>query len=92
MIKPLKWLATVGFACMFSLPAAAASKVGIVVETLGNPNFACLKKAAEEEAAKHSDLQLTVLGAATGTDLVGMTEHDSGSGAKAGSGNRFQCG
>ena len=59
------------------LPAAAFAqgvKLGIVVETLGNPYFACLKRAAEEEAKNHPDLKLTVLGAALGTDLIGMTK------------------
>ena len=63
----------VGLLTASALPAAAQSKIGIVVETLGNPYFACVKKAAEEEAAKHSDVDLTVIGAATGTDLAGMT-------------------
>ena len=49
--------------------SAKSVKLGIVVETLGNPYFACVKRAAEEEAKSHPDLKLTVLGAATGTDL-----------------------
>lgn len=52
---------------------AADTRLGIVVETLGNPYFACLKAGAEAEAAKHPEMKLTVIGAATGTDLVGMT-------------------
>jgi ribose transport system substrate-binding protein len=55
-------------------PAAAQTQLGIVVETLGNPYFACVKRAAEEEAALHEDVELTVLGAALGTDLIGMTK------------------
>lgn len=54
--------------------AAKKVKVGLVVETLGNPYFACMKKAAEQEAKKHPEVELTVLGAAIGTDLPGMTK------------------
>jgi len=73
MMKGMKWVAFAGMLGTMSTAATAGAKVGIVVETLGNPYFACVKKSAEEEAAKHSDLELTVLGAATGTDLIGMT-------------------
>jgi ribose transport system substrate-binding protein len=73
-MKPmLRLLAAAGILTALGLPAEAVTKIGIVVETLGNPYFACLKKAAEEEAAKHSDVDLSVIGAATGTDLAGMT-------------------
>jgi ribose transport system substrate-binding protein len=65
--------ATLGLVIALASPAVAKTKIGIVVETLGNPYFACLKKAAEEEAAKHPDVELSVIGAATGTDLAGMT-------------------
>ena len=58
----------------FSSAFAQQVKLGIVVETLGNPYFACLKRAAEEEAKNHANLELTVLGAALGTDLIGMTK------------------
>jgi ribose transport system substrate-binding protein len=68
-----KSIAAVSLLTASALPAAAQSKIGIVVETLGNPYFACVKKSAEEEAAKHPDVDLTVIGAATGTDLAGMT-------------------
>lgn len=54
--------------------AAKKIKIGLVVETLGNPYFACLKKGAEAEARKHPEVELTVLGAAIGTDLAGMTK------------------
>jgi ribose transport system substrate-binding protein len=62
----------VGLSFMSST-AWSDAKVGIVVETLGNPYFACLKKSAEAEAVKHPDVDLTVIGAAAGTDLVGMS-------------------
>jgi ribose transport system substrate-binding protein len=51
--------------------AQAETKIGIVVETLSNPYFSCLKKAADEEAAKHSDVSLTVVGGASGSDIAG---------------------
>jgi ribose transport system substrate-binding protein len=73
MSKIAKTLIAMGVATAISGPALAQSKVGIVVETLGNPYFACVKEAAEAEAQNHDDLDLTVLGAATGTDLTGMT-------------------
>jgi ribose transport system substrate-binding protein len=73
-MKPtLRLLAAAGILTALAPPAEAQSKIGIVVETLGNPYFACLKQAAEEEASKHPDVDLTVIGAATGTDLAGMT-------------------
>jgi ribose transport system substrate-binding protein len=62
-----------GLCALLSSPVHSEVKIGIVVETLGNPYFACLKKGAEDEAAKHQDVNLTVIGAATGTDLIGMT-------------------
>ena len=73
MTRIWKLLAAASVLTAFALPADAQTKIGIVVETLGNPYFACLKNSAEEEAAKHSDVDLTVIGAATGTDLAGMT-------------------
>ena len=66
-------IATV-FLAVAGIASAKTVKLGIVVETLGNPYFACVKRAAEEEAKSHPDLKLTVLGAATGTDLIGMTK------------------
>ena len=69
-LKILIFFVSVG---IITTSVEAQTKIGIVVETLGNPYFACVKKSAEEEAAKHSDVNLTVLGAATGTDLIGMT-------------------
>jgi ribose transport system substrate-binding protein len=68
-----KLFAVAGALTALGAPASGQTKIGIVVETLGNPYFACVKNAAEEEAAKHSDVDLTVIGAATGTDLAGMT-------------------
>ncbi len=53
--------------------AAEKIKIGLVVETLGNPYFATMKAGAEAEAAKHPNVELTVLGALSGTDLAGMT-------------------
>ena len=49
-------------------------KIGIVVETLGNPYFACLKRAADEEAAKNPGVDLTVLGGAAGADVTGIVK------------------
>lgn len=73
-MKPTwKLLAAAGVVTAFAMPAEAQTKIGIVVETLGNPYFACVKENAEKEAEKHSDVELTVIGAATGTDLAGMT-------------------
>jgi ribose transport system substrate-binding protein len=54
--------------------AAKKIKVGLVLETLGNPAFVSLKDGAVEEANKHPEVDLTVLAAATGTDLAGMTK------------------
>ncbi len=59
----------------FTSPAFAKDiKIGIVVETLGNPYFACLKRSAEEETKKHPNVKLTVLSGALGTDLIGVTK------------------
>ena len=59
----------------FTSPAFAKDiKIGIVVETLGNPYFACLKRSAEAEAKKHPNVKLTVLSGALGTDLIGVTK------------------
>lgn len=52
--------------------AQAETKIGIVVETLGNPYFACLRDGAEAEAAKHADVSLTVLGGSSGADVAGI--------------------
>lgn len=68
-------LAAVSMAAWTALaPAAHAetTKIGIVVQTLGNPYFACLKRGAEEEAAKHDGVELTVLAGATGDDVAGI--------------------
>lgn len=73
MTRIWKLLAAASVVTAFGLPAEAQTKIGIVVETLANPYFACVKKSAEEEASKHPDVDLTVIGAATGTDLAGMT-------------------
>jgi len=54
-------------------PVSAATRLGIVVESIGNPYFVCVRQGAEEEAKLHPDLQLTFIGGATSTDLVGMT-------------------
>ncbi|MGA0565510.1 sugar ABC transporter substrate-binding protein [Ancylobacter sp. VNQ12] len=56
----------------FSSAAFAATKIGIVVQTLGNPYFACVKRGAEEEAKKHEGVELTVLAGATGDDVAGI--------------------
>jgi ABC-type sugar transport system substrate-binding protein len=53
--------------------AHATTRLAIVVESIANPYFVCIREGAEEEAKKHSDLQLTFIGGATSTDLVGMT-------------------
>ena len=59
----------------FTSPAFAKDiKIGIVVETLGNPYFACLKRSAEAEAKNHPNVKLTVLSGALGTDLIGVTK------------------
>ena len=51
MLRSCFSAATLGLAIVLASPAVAKTKIGIVVETLGNPYFACLKKAAEQEAA-----------------------------------------
>lgn len=72
-IRPLAILSSILLGGTAALAQDAPVRLGIVVETLGNPYFACLKTGAEAEASKYDTLNLTVIGAATGTDLVGMT-------------------
>jgi ribose transport system substrate-binding protein len=67
-------IAAATIAVISSAAVAQNIKLGIVVETLGNPYFACVKRAAEDEAKLHPEVDLTVLGAAVGTDLIGMTK------------------
>ena len=74
MYRLLGMLISIFILAIAGAASAKSVKLGIVVETLGNPYFACVKRAAEEEAKSHPDLKLTVLGAATGTDLIGMTK------------------
>lgn len=62
-----------GFALPTPVLAADKISMGLVVETLGNPYFACVTGAAKDEAAKLGTVDLTVVGASLGTDLVGMT-------------------
>lgn len=69
-----RMMLALGLSVAIGSVAQAETKIGIVVETLGNPYFACVKQSAEAEAGKHDDVKLTVLGAATGTDLIGMTQ------------------
>ena len=66
MYRLLGMLISIFILAIAGAASAKSVKLGIVVETLGNPYFACVKRAAEEEAKSHPDLKLTVLGAATG--------------------------
>jgi ABC-type sugar transport system substrate-binding protein len=57
---------------MLGLSAADAAKIGIVVETFGNPFQACVRDAAEAEAAKHEGTEVQVLAGTSGADVAVM--------------------
>jgi ribose transport system substrate-binding protein len=58
---------------VLSTGSSAKTRLGIVVESIANPYFVCIRDGAQEEAKNHPDLDLTFIGGATSTDLVGMT-------------------
>jgi ribose transport system substrate-binding protein len=61
--------------CSFAAHAETKNvKIGIVVETLGNPYFACLKRGADEEAAQNPGVELTVLGGNSGADVTAIVK------------------
>lgn len=71
--KSLAVALAVGIGLHSASHAAETINMGLVVETLGNPYFACVTSSAKQEATRLGNVNLTVVGASIGTDLVGMT-------------------